>query len=79
MTDGRMIMDKKDDKRKSFEEALAELEKIVEEVEQGKVGLEQSIAKYEDGMKLIKHCRNVLDAAEKKIETISKDAVTTEE
>ena len=72
-------MDKKDDKRKSFEEALAELEKIVEEVEQGKVGLEQSIAKYEEGMKLIKHCRKVLDAAEKKIETISKDAATTEE
>ena len=69
MIDGRMIMDKK----KSFEEALVELERIVQEVEQGKIGLEESIARYEEGMTLIKHCRNVLDVAEKKIETISKD------
>ena len=61
------------DKKKSFEEALVELERIVQEVEQGKIGLEESIARYEEGMTLIKHCRNVLDVAEKKIETISKD------
>ncbi len=67
-------MDKQADKKKSFEETLTELEQIVAQVEQGKIGLEESIAKYEEGMKLIKHCRGVLDAAEKKIETISSDA-----
>ena len=72
---GRVMMDKQDEKKKkSFEETLAELEKIVAQVEQGKIGLEESIAKYEEGMKLIKHCRGVLDTAEKKIETISKEA-----
>ena len=68
------MMDKADEKKKSYEEALGELERIVEEVEQGKIGLEESIAKYEEGMKLIKHCRGMLDAAEKKIEVISKEA-----
>lgn len=65
------------DKKKSFEEALVELERIVQEVEQGKIGLEESIARYEEGMTLIKHCRNVLDVAEKKIETIGKDGQNT--
>ena len=65
--------DKKADKQ-TFEEALAELEKIVAEVEQGKIGLEQSIVRYETGMKLIKYCRGILDSAEKRIETISKEA-----
>jgi len=37
---------------KTFEQALAELEKIGSEVEQGQVGLEQTIEKYEQGMKL---------------------------
>lgn len=67
-------MDKQNEKKKSFEETLTELEEIVAQVEQGKIGLEESIAKYEEGMKLIKHCRGVLDAAEKKIETISSEA-----
>ena len=61
-------------KKQTFEQALAELEGIVNEVEQGKIGLEESIDKYEQGMKLIKHCRGILEAAEKRIETISREA-----
>ena len=57
----------------TFEEALAELEKIVAEVEAGAIGLEESIHKYEQGMKLIRHCRAVLDQAEKRIEMIHKE------
>ena len=59
--------------KQSFEQALTELEKIVTDIEQGQVGLEQSIEKYEKGMKLVKHCREILDAAEKRIEVIGKD------
>ena len=60
--------------KQTFEQALGDLEKIVTEVEQGKIGLEESIEKYEQGMKLIKYCRAILEQAERRIETISKDA-----
>ncbi len=57
---------------KSFEDALAELERILSEIEGGQVGLEESLSKYERGTFLIGHCRSVLSAAEKKIEILSK-------
>ena len=58
-------------KKITFEHAMAELEKIVTDVEQGKISLEDSIDKYENGMKIIQHCRAILEQAEKRIETIS--------
>ena len=60
-------MAKENEKKKTFEEALAELEKIVGDVEAGEIGLEESIDQYEAGMKLIKYCRAILDQAEKRI------------
>ncbi|MEL6723403.1 MAG: exodeoxyribonuclease VII small subunit [Pseudomonadota bacterium] len=54
----------------SFEEALAELETIVRQLEQGDVELEQSIAIYERGAELKKHCEGRLKAAELKVEQI---------
>ena len=57
---------------KSFEEALAELEQILAEIEGGQAGLEQSLVHYERGQFLVQHCRAVLDSAEKTIEQISK-------
>ncbi len=57
---------------KNFDEALAELEQILAEIESGQVGLEQSLAKYERGSFLIQHCRTVLSKAEKQIELLSK-------
>jgi exodeoxyribonuclease VII small subunit len=59
---------------RSFEEALAELEQIVSEIEGGQVGLEESLVKYERGTFLIQHCRGVLNVAEKQIELLSKSA-----
>ena len=55
-------------KQVTFEEALEKLEAIVEDIEQGKIGLEESITKYEEGMGLIQHCRKVLADAEMKIQ-----------
>ena len=63
-------------KKPSFEEALKQLEKIVTQVEEGKIGLEESINKYEQGMKLVQQCRAILDQAEKRIETIQGDKET---
>jgi exodeoxyribonuclease VII small subunit len=57
---------------KTFEEALAELEQILTEIEAGSVGLEESLLKYERGNFLIQHCRGVLNTAERQIEVLSK-------
>ncbi len=59
---------------KSFEDALRELEQILSEIENGEVGLEESLVKYERGNFLIQHCRAVLGQAEKQIELLSKGA-----
>jgi len=59
------------DKKQSFESSLEQLETIVTEVEAGDIGLEESIAKYEKGMKLIKTCQTILDKAEERIKIIS--------
>jgi exodeoxyribonuclease VII small subunit len=59
---------------KSFEEALAELEQILSDIESGQAGLEQSLVKYERGSFLIQHCRTILSKAEKQIELLSKSA-----
>ena len=56
----------------TFEEALGKLEEIVDQIESGEIGLEESIARYGDGIKLIKQCRTILDAAEKKIQLLAK-------
>jgi exodeoxyribonuclease VII small subunit len=54
----------------SFESALAELEKIVQDLERGEVALEESIRRYERGEALKKHCSMLLGAAEDKVEKI---------
>ena len=55
----------------SFEKAIAELTDIVDKVEQGEIPLEESLRQYEKGMTLIKHCRTVLQQAERRIEKMS--------
>ena len=54
-----------------FERALAELEAIVDQLEKGAVPLEQSIAIYERGENLKKHCEALLESAEERIEKIT--------
>ena len=62
-------------KRKpTFEEALKELETIAEKIEQGKIGLEESITQYERGMALVKQCREILAKAEHKIQQLQERA-----
>ncbi|MGA2916190.1 MAG: exodeoxyribonuclease VII small subunit [Sedimentisphaerales bacterium] len=57
----------------SFEQAIKKLTDIVSKIEDGQVSLEQSLTQYEQGMELIKHCRAILQKAEKKIEEISQE------
>lgn len=64
----------------TFEQAMAQLERIIHDIETGEVGLEESITRYEQGAKLITYCRSVLDRAEKKIRELGvTDAGTLEE
>lgn len=55
-----------------FEAMIESLEQIIERIEGGETGLEQSIAEYEKGMALIKRCREVLTRAEQKVEELGK-------
>lgn len=62
---------KKTDQPLTFEQAVEQLEQIIEKIESGEVGLEDSLSAYEQGMKLIGHCRSVLTKAETKIEELT--------
>lgn len=55
-----------------FEEALSKLEGIVEKLESGELSLEESLAAFEEGIKLSRICAKRLDEAESKIEILIK-------
>jgi exodeoxyribonuclease VII small subunit len=67
-------MSKAKDRPPKFEEALTELEAIIERIESGQVGLEESLTQFERGMALIGQCRSILTTAEKKIAELTVDA-----
>jgi exodeoxyribonuclease VII small subunit len=54
----------------SFERSLVELEAIVHDLEDGKLGLTEALARYEQGVKHLQHCYKVLEASERKIEQL---------
>ncbi len=57
----------------SFEQAMAELEQVVSQLERGEVALEDSIKLYERGALLKKHCETKLKEAEEKVAAITFD------
>ncbi len=61
------------DMEKTFESSLAELEKIVAELENGELPLEESLKLFETGVKLSRDCRERLSDAERRIEVLMKD------
>lgn len=63
----------------SFEEAITGLTDIVGKIEQGQIPLQDSLQQYEKGMALIKHCRTILQKAEKRIEKITEEQTDGEE
>lgn len=60
------------EKQLDFEEALARLEEVVKELEDGGLSLEKSLELFEEGVKLVKFCKMELDQAERKIEIVLK-------
>lgn len=53
-----------------FETALTELEQIVQDMESGRLSLEESISAYHRGAELLKHCQKQLSDAERKIQIL---------
>jgi exodeoxyribonuclease VII small subunit len=60
-------------KKQSFEDSLAELEKIVGKLEQGDLALEDSLELFEKGVRLSRECQERLNQAERRIEVLLKD------
>jgi exodeoxyribonuclease VII small subunit len=65
---------KKSGQEPNFESAMDRLETIVEQMESGKMLLEELIVRYEEGMKLVKICQERLASAEQRIEIISRNS-----
>lgn len=57
----------------SYEQTLAELEKIISNLENEPSGLENSVAMFERGKALIQHCQKLLDSAEMKVRQLEED------
>jgi exodeoxyribonuclease VII small subunit len=64
---------KKKEPGQDFEGAMDRLEEIVEQMESGKMMLEELIVRYEEGMKLVKVCQERLASAEQRIEIITRN------
>ena len=66
-------MARKETSGQSYEAALEDIERIVEQLESGDLSLEDSLAIFEKGVGLTKYCYQKLDEVEKKIEILTKD------
>jgi len=64
-------MSKKDPKELSFEDALNQLEILVEQMERGELSLEDSLSAFERGVALTRRCEVALKSAEQKVEILS--------
>ncbi len=66
--------------KENFEESMKKLEWIVTELENGNLNLDESVKKFEEGMKIAKQCNTILEDAEKKITILlEKDGELKEE
>jgi len=63
---------KKSGKDKSFEEAINRLEKVVVELEEGELSLEEALKKFEEGIELSRFCTQKLTQAEEKVKKLIK-------
>ena len=64
---------KKEREEKKFEVAVGELEEVVEGLESGELSLEESLAVFEKGVKLVEFCNKRLSEVEKRIDLLVKD------
>ena len=76
-----MGKDEKQDSRNdfNFEEKLRELEQLVTRMEDGNLGLEESLEAFENGVKLVRDCQQALEAAEQKVKVLTSAEGDTED
>lgn len=65
----------KPQKTPTFEAALAELEKVVADMETGKLSLEESLAAYQRGVQLLQQCRSQLEDAQQRVRVLENGAL----
>lgn len=58
----------------TFEQAVEQLEQIIERIESGSIGLEQSLKEYERGVLLRDHCREILARTEQRVAELNPDS-----
>lgn len=54
----------------NFEQSLARLEEILKQLDDGKTDLETALARYEEGVALLRSCHGILESAQRKIEVL---------
>lgn len=63
-------MTKKQSKLPDLEKSLAEINTLIEKMEQGELTLDQSLTHFERGITLVKHCQHILTEAEQKVQIL---------
>jgi exodeoxyribonuclease VII small subunit len=66
-------MARKERQERKFEDAMAELEKVVDRLESGELSLEESLGAFQEGVGLVQYCNQKLNEIERKIELLVKD------
>lgn len=72
------MMSKQDPQDLSFEDALNQLEALVEQMERGELTLEDSLSSFERGVALTRRCEAALKAAEQKVEILTRKTAEAE-
>lgn len=67
------------EKDKTFDEAMKELESIVDKLEQGDVPLEEALDQFQEGIKLSRHCKHIIEEAEKTVTQMVSETAEAEE
>ncbi len=63
-------MNEKSKQKAGFEQALGELEALIEQLESGELSLDQSLKQFKRGVELTRHCQGILDQAQQVVEQL---------
>ncbi len=74
-----MSRQKKEETPPGFEESLAQLEVLVRQLEDGDLKLEEALTAFEEGIRLSRHCQQVLQSAEQRVNKLVSDEGTLKE
>lgn len=62
----------------TFEDALARVEAVIDRIESGEAGLEESLREYERGVELMRRCREILSRTELRVEELTKKLMSAD-